>query len=55
MLGNIVSNYKELWMFFKWFRKEVVLKGENPVRFQTLKFDQQHVGQSNLDSRDRLA
>jgi len=34
-------------MFFEWSEKEVVLRGENPVRLQTLRFEQ-HVRQDNL-------
>jgi len=40
MLGDILCNYKHLWMSFDWQGEKVLLKGENPPKFQTIELKQ---------------
>lgn len=40
MFGNIVSNYKKLWMSFFWQGQQVLLKGNNLIPFQTIRVEQ---------------
>jgi hypothetical protein len=40
MLGDILCNYKHLWMSFDWQGERVLLKGENSPKFQTIKLKQ---------------
>ena len=40
MLGDILCNYKHLWMSFDWQWERVLLKGENPPKFQTIELKQ---------------
>jgi hypothetical protein len=36
LLGDILCNYKHLWMSFDWQGQRILLKGENPPKFQTI-------------------
>ena len=39
MFGIIISNYKELQMFFFFLQgQKVLLKGDNPIPFQTIRW-----------------
>jgi hypothetical protein len=40
MLGDILCNYKHLWMSFDWQGERVLLKGEDPPKFQTIELKQ---------------
>jgi hypothetical protein len=40
MLGDIVSNYKELWMSFNWQGKKMLLKGNDLAHLQSIRFEQ---------------
>jgi hypothetical protein len=40
MLGDVVSNYKELWMSSNWQGKKMLLKGNDPARLQSIRFEQ---------------
>ena len=40
MLGDILCNYKHLWMSFDWQGQRVFLRGENPIKFQAIKLEQ---------------
>nr|TKS09199.1 hypothetical protein D5086_0000096030 [Populus alba] len=40
LLGDILCNYKHLWMSFDWQGQRVLLKGENPPKFQTIELKQ---------------
>jgi hypothetical protein len=40
MLGDILCNYKHLWMSFDWQGQRVLLRGENPIKFQAIKLEQ---------------
>ena len=40
MLGDILCNYKHLWMSFDWQGERVLLKGENSPKFQTIELKQ---------------
>jgi hypothetical protein len=40
MLSDILCNYKHLWMSFDWQGERVLLKGENPPKFQTIELKQ---------------
>ena len=40
LLGDILYNYKHLWMSFDWQRQRVLLKGENPPKFQSIELKQ---------------
>ena len=35
-LGNIISNYKDLWMSFKWQGQDIVLKGTDCTKIQNI-------------------
>ena len=39
-LGNIVSNYKDLWMSFIWHGQDVVLRGTNCTKIQAIELAQ---------------
>jgi len=39
-LGNILSNYNELWMSFVWQGQDILLRGDFPVKLQTIGFEQ---------------
>jgi hypothetical protein len=39
-LGNIFSNYNELWMSFIWQGHDILLRGDIPVKLQTIGFEQ---------------
>lgn len=32
MLGDILCNYKHIWMSFDWLGYRILLKGENPIK-----------------------
>jgi predicted small integral membrane protein len=40
MLGNIVSDYTELWMYFTWQGQEVVLKRDMTTKLQIIMLKQ---------------
>lgn len=40
MLGDMLCNYKYLWMSFDWQGQRELLKGEDPVKFQAIKIEQ---------------
>jgi len=40
LLGDILCNYKYLWMSFDWQGQRVLLKGENPPKFQSIELKQ---------------
>jgi hypothetical protein len=40
MLGDILCNYKHLWMSFDWQGQRVLLKGESPIKFQAIELAQ---------------
>ena len=40
LLGDILCNYKHLWMSFDWQGQRILLKGENPSKFQTIELKQ---------------
>jgi hypothetical protein len=40
LLGDILCNYKHLWMSFDWQGQRVLLKGENPPKFQGIELKQ---------------
>ena len=40
MLGDILCNYKHLWMSFDWQGQRVLLKEENPIKFQAIELAQ---------------
>ena len=40
LLGDILCNYKHLWMSFDWQGQRVLLRGENPIKFQAIKLEQ---------------
>jgi hypothetical protein len=40
LLGDILCNYKHLWMSFDWQGQRILLKGENPPKFQTIELKQ---------------
>ena len=40
LLGDILCNYKHLWMSFDWQGQRVLLKGENPPKFQSIELKQ---------------
>jgi hypothetical protein len=37
-LGDIVCNYKSMWMSFDWQEQRVTLKGNEPVRLQSVQY-----------------
>jgi hypothetical protein len=39
-LGSIISNYKDLWMYFKWHGQDVLLKGTDCTKVQTIELTQ---------------
>jgi hypothetical protein len=39
-LGNIISNYKDLWMSFKWHDQDILLKGIDCSKVQTIEMTQ---------------
>jgi hypothetical protein len=39
-LGNILSNYNDLWMSFIWQGQDILLQGDTPVKLQTIGFEQ---------------
>jgi hypothetical protein len=39
LLGDILCNYKHLWMSFDWQGKRVLLKGENPPKLQYIELE----------------
>jgi hypothetical protein len=39
-LGNILSNYNDLWMSFVWQGQDVLLQRDTPVKLQTISFEQ---------------
>jgi len=39
-LGDIVCNYKSMWMSFDWQEQRVTLKGDEPVRLQSVQYGQ---------------
>jgi len=39
-LSNVMSNYKDLWMSFKWQGQDVVLKGTDCTKVQTIELAQ---------------
>ena len=39
LLGDILYNYKHLWMSFDWQGKRVLLKGENPPKLQFIELE----------------
>ena len=39
-LGDIVCNYKSMWMSFDWQEQRVTLKGNEPVRLQSVQYRQ---------------
>jgi hypothetical protein len=40
MLGDILCNYKHLWMSFDWQGQKVLLKEESPIKFQAIELAQ---------------
>jgi hypothetical protein len=40
LLGDILCNYKHFWMSFDWQGQRVLLKGENPPKFQSIELKQ---------------
>ena len=40
MLGDILCNYKHLWMSFDWQGQRVLLKEESPIKFQAIELAQ---------------
>jgi hypothetical protein len=39
-LRNIISNYKDLWMSFKWHGQDILLKGTDCIKIQTIELTQ---------------
>ena len=39
-LGDIVCNYKNMWMSFEWHGQHTTLRGEAPVKLQSIQFGQ---------------
>jgi hypothetical protein len=39
-LGDIVCNYKSMWMSFEWQGQQTTLRGEEPVKLQSVQFGQ---------------
>jgi len=40
LLGDILYNYKHLWMSFDWQGQQILLKGKNPPKFQSIELKQ---------------
>jgi len=39
-LKNIICNYAEMWMAFRWQGQEVFIKGNDPVSMETIRLEQ---------------
>ena len=53
-LGNVMSNYKDLWMSFKWQGQDVVLKGTDCTKVQTIELAQLNSLMVNLTQLSRM-
>lgn len=40
LLGNVLSNYENIWVSFWWQNREVTLRGENPKLAQSIRLEE---------------